>query len=106
MNPSLQDSRKPGLLINRNYGLFIFGQMISLLGDQIIELTIALWIATNIARGQPWAPFAVSGALFAAYAPYFLVGPVAGVFADRWNRQRTMLRMDAFRALLIALLIV
>jgi MFS family permease len=99
-------SPKVGILINRNYALLFIGQAISLIGDQIVNLTIALWIATSIARGQPWAPLAVSGAFIAATVPVFLLGPVAGVFADRWHRQRTMLRMDAARAALIALMLV
>lgn len=33
--------------------------------------------------------------------PGFIVGPVAGVFADRWDRKRTMFGTNAARALLI-----
>jgi MFS family permease len=108
MEPPTASSLAPkvGILINRNYALLFAGQAISLIGDQIFDLTIALWIAVDIARGQSWAPLAVSGAFIAATAPVFLLGPVAGVFADRWQRQRTMLRMDAARAALIALMLV
>ena len=34
-----------------------------------------------------------------------LVGPAAGVFVDRWDRRRTMLAMDALRAVLVLLLL-
>lgn len=98
-------ARKPGLLINRGFALLWGGQTISVLGDAIFDTTLVLWIATRIAAGQHWAPLAVSGALLAASAPIFVVGPLAGVFADRWDRRRTMLWMDALRAVLIALLI-
>lgn len=33
--------------------------------------------------------------------PVFLIGPVAGVYVDRWDRRRTMYISDFFRALLV-----
>ncbi len=92
-------------LINRNFALLWGGQTISVLGDSLFTITLVLWVATRIGRGQPWAPLAVSGVLLATIAPEFLVSPIAGVFADRWNRRRIMLAMDAMRAVLIALLV-
>jgi MFS family permease len=93
------------VLINRNFALLWAGQTISQLGDSIFAITLVLWVATHIARAQPWAPLAVSGVLFATIAPEFLVSPLAGVVADRWNRRRIMLAMDAMRTVLIALLV-
>jgi MFS family permease len=40
---------------------------------------------------------AVSGVLIAQYVPMFLLGPVAGVFVDRWNRRTTMVVADLSR---------
>ena len=93
------------ILINRNFALLWAGQTVSVLGDAIFAITLVLWVATRIARDQPWAPLAVSGVLLATIAPEFLVSPIAGVFADRWNRRRIMLAMDATRAVLITLLV-
>ena len=95
--------RRP--LINRNFALLWSGQAISVLGDFTFSTTLVLWVVTLIARGQPWAPEAVSGILLATILPEFVVAPAAGVFADRWNKRRTMLRMDAMRAVLVALLV-
>jgi MFS family permease len=103
--PEAPARRTRGPLINRGFALLWGGETISALGDAIFDTTLVLWIATTIARGQTWAPLAVSGALLAASVPVFLVGPLAGVFADRWDRRRTMLWMDVARAALIALLI-
>ena len=36
--------------------------------------------------------------------PVFLVGPIAAVYVDRWDRRRTMLFCDLLRAALVALL--
>lgn len=72
-----------------------------MLGDYVFTTTLTLWVVTTIARGQSWASFAVSGLLIASTLPIFLIGPFAGVFADRWEKRRTLLWMDALQALLI-----
>ena len=91
-------------LINRSYALLWGGQVVSNVGDWVFDTTLVVWIAAELAAGQPWAPLAVSGVLVAATVPVLLVGPIAGVFVDRWDKRRTMLRMDAARAVLILLL--
>jgi MFS family permease len=100
--PAPARQRSP-LLINRRYANLWLGQSISGIGDFVFATTLVLWIATRIGAGDTWAPAAVSGVLFATSIPTLLVGPVAGVFADRWNQRRTMLLMDALRAVLIFL---
>jgi MFS family permease len=87
---------------NSNWRLLWVGQSVSATGDMVFYVTVLLWIATIIAKGQPWAPAAASGALIATAAPVLVVGPLAGVFVDRWNRRRTMLVADAARFVLIA----
>jgi MFS family permease len=104
METKIQPARKAGMLINRNFAWLWTGQAISLPGDWLYETALVLWIATVIARGQPWAPLAVSGVLVAQSVPMLLIRPLAGVFVDRWDKRQTMLRMDAIRAVLIALL--
>jgi len=98
-------ARKPGLFINGNYGRLWLGHTISVFGDFIFDTTLVIWIAAVIARGQTWAPLAVSGVFIATTVPVLIAGPIAGVFVDRWNKRRTMLVMDAARAILVALLI-
>ena len=98
-------TKRPNLLINRNFALLWSGQIISIVGDFVFDTILILWIATLIAQGQSWAPLAVSGILLSASLPVFIIGPIAGVFVDRWNKRRTMLWMDALRAILILLLL-
>jgi MFS family permease len=98
-------AKKPGLFINRNFGLLWIGQTISYVGDFVFDTTLVFWIATSLVRGQSWAPLAVSGVLLAVSVPVFAVGPLAGVFVDRWDKRRTMLAMDALRAMLVFLLL-
>lgn len=99
--------RKPSLLINRNFALLWSGQTVSVIGDLLFDTTLILWIASQIALHQSWAPLAVSGVLVAVSVPTLLVPPIAGVLVDRWDKRRTMIRMDAIRgALILSLLLI
>ena len=91
---------------NRNWHKLWLGQTVSVVGDFVFDTTVLLWVGTVLAKGQSWAPAAVSGVLVAAALPVFLIGPIAGVFVDRWDRRRLMLAMDAIRTVLIAALLV
>jgi MFS family permease len=97
--------KKTGFFINRNFGLLWSGQAISQLGDFAFYTTLTLWIGSIIGRGQSWAPLAVSGVIMALLIPTVVVGPLAGVFVDRWDKRRTMITMDVLRATLISLLL-
>ncbi|MEV4612761.1 MFS transporter [Kitasatospora sp. NPDC049258] len=94
-----------GLRGNRNWHRLWLGQAVSVVGDFVFDTTVLLWVGTVLAKGQSWAPAAVSGVLMAAAVPTLLVGPVAGVFVDRWDRRRLMLATDALRAVVILALL-
>lgn len=93
------------LFINRNFALLWAGQSISVIGDFVFDTTLVLWIGTVVAKNQPWAPLAISGVLLMASVPAFLVGPIAEVFVDRWDKRRTMLSADLLRTIIVALLL-
>lgn len=92
------------LLINRNYTLLWLGGTISLIGDVLFTMMLILWVGTLL-QNQSAAPLAVSGVVLAASLPALLIGPFAGVFVDRWPKQRTMRIMDALRAVLVCALL-
>jgi MFS family permease len=98
--PSLQRA-----LINRNYAKLWYGQAASAVGDSVFGTTLVLWVSQVLAGGRSWAPAAVSGILIAATAAFAVVGPVAGVFVDRWSRKSTMMRTEVIRAVMVAGLI-
>ena len=99
------NTAKAGLLINRNFGLLFFAGTISISGDYVFNTTLVLWIAAVLLKGQTVAPLAVSGGLIAAALPVLLIGPVAGVFVDRWDKRRTMLTMYIIQAIAVAILL-
>jgi MFS family permease len=93
-------------LINQNYALLWTGRAVSIAGDFIFNAGLVVWIGLVLGKGHSWAPLAVSGVLVAATLPAVVVGPAAGVLADRWNKRRTMLWTDALRLALMAALVV
>jgi MFS family permease len=98
-------ARKPGLFINRNFGLLWLGQSISIMGDFAFSITLVVWIYTTLAKDQPWAPLAVTGVLVATTVPMVLVGPLAGVFVDRADKRGLMMVMSVIQALAAGALI-
>lgn len=101
----IKSLHKTQLLINRNYAFLWFGQSISTIGDFFLSTTLALEIITQLGKGQSWLPLAVSGVTLATTLPSLLVGPLAGVFVDRWDKKQTMMRMDLMRAACVVLLL-
>lgn len=71
-------SAKPAFFINRDFRLLWIGQAVSDLGDTIYYITLSLWIATVIAKNQPWAPLAVTGSIsiLLVSCSYFLLARV------------------------------
>jgi len=72
-------------------------QVVSILGDflaifGVINLITFKWHGT---------PLQVTNVLIAYIIPITIVGPLAGVFIDRWNVKRTMIASDLIRAVLI-----
>lgn len=73
-------------LRHRNFRLFVAGQFISLVGTWM--QTVALgWLIYRLTR----SPFLLGLAGFLGQIPSLLFAPLAGVLADRWNRQRMVI---------------
>jgi MFS family permease len=72
---------------NRNYRLFFAGQGVSLIGTWMTRLATG-WLVFRLAGVE--APWLLGMVSFAGLAPAFFLGPVAGVFVDRWDRHRVL----------------
>lgn len=81
------------LLRNRNYFWLWMGQTISLVGDQIRDWAMIYWIF----RASGESPIVQSLSFIAVMAPQLVLGPVAGVLVDRWDRRKVMLISDLVR---------
>src|SRR5262245_46722063 len=74
-------------LANRNYRLFFAGQGVSLIGTWMTRLATG-WLVYRLAGASAaWLLGVVS---FSGLVPTFFLGPVAGVFVDRWDRHRVL----------------
>jgi predicted MFS family arabinose efflux permease len=88
-----------GTLVRRqSYRDLLVGQAVSALGDWMG--TVAFMALTLAITGSPAA---VGGILALRLIPAAIGGPLAARAARRWDRRRTMLTMDAARAVMIGL---
>ncbi|MGN6795817.1 MAG: MFS transporter, partial [Streptosporangiaceae bacterium] len=84
----------------RDFRLLWSGSLISSLGSWLLILAVPahVLIATGSLRD--------SGLTLAAeYAPALILGPLAGVWADRWDRRRMMIGTDLLRSGAVATLL-
>jgi MFS family permease len=88
------------VLRQRDFGLLWFAGLISMTGN--LMLFIALPITVYELTGSA---LATSGVLIVRLVPSLLLGSVAGVFVDRWDRKRTMVIADLVRAPVLLLLL-
>lgn len=79
---------------NGNWIRLWTGQTISQLGDAISDVAFPL-LVYDVTRSAVGLGLSLAIEL----APLIVIGPVAGVFADRWNRRTLLLLMDAARVL-------
>jgi DHA3 family macrolide efflux protein-like MFS transporter len=86
------------LLRNQNFMALWIGQTISFIGDYFYWLAIPIMVEKLTGSALMVGLSVISTAL-----PMLLLGPVAGVFVDRWDRRRTMIAADVLRALLVLL---
>jgi len=85
------------VLKNRNFFLLWIGQIISQLGDRLDQMALIALIYLR----APGSTLEIAKILSFTIIPVFLIGPIAGVYVDRWDRRRTMYISDLLRALLV-----
>jgi DHA3 family macrolide efflux protein-like MFS transporter len=84
------------LFRNRSFVALWLGQTISFIGDYFYWLAIPIMV-----EQLTGSALQVGLSVMASALPMLFLGPVAGVFVDRWDRKRTMIVADLLRALLV-----
>ncbi len=74
----------------RNYMQFFVGQLISMLGSNILSFVMIWWVTVNYEN-----PIYLSLIYFFAVGTRVIVNPIGGVFADRWNRKKIIIIADS-----------
>ena len=85
------------VLKNRNFFLLWLGQIISQLGDRLGQMALIAFVYLR----APGSTLQIAKILSFTIIPVFLIGPLAGVYVDRWDRRRTMYVCDFLRSLLV-----
>lgn len=70
-------------LQHRNYRLFFFGQLVSLLGSWV-QTTALTWLAYDLTQRSAWAAAVAAAQIL----PTFVLGAWGGALADRWPKRR------------------
>ena len=85
----------------KTFGIIWSGQFVSILTSSIVAYAVIFWMSLETGSAEVLALAAISGML-----PQSLLGPVVGIYIDRWDRKRTMILSDLFIALCTLLLAV
>jgi MFS family permease len=87
MSSQLLDLRAPGRLLRSARDLrFLLGAgLVSMTGDWLLGVGLAYSV-----YALTGSTLASAAALLSSFVPQVVVGSVAGVFVDRWDRKRTM----------------
>jgi MFS family permease len=87
-------------LRRRNFALLWCAGLISLIGDRAMMTALPFYVYQHTSSTPATA------ALFAAaYLPMVLLGSVAGVFVDRWDRKRIMVLTNLIQTVVMLLLL-
>ncbi|KAB3532475.1 MFS transporter [Alkaliphilus serpentinus] len=88
------------ILKNRDFSLLFGGQFVSEIGT-MINFVGLIWMIQN----QTGSVFNVSLLLIMLRIPSIFIGPIAGVWVDRWNKKFIIILSDIIRGLLSILLV-
>jgi len=81
---------------NRSFRQLWFGQVVSQMGDWFDTIALYTIILRLTGSGRD-----IGLLLVARFVPSFLFGPISGVIADRFSRQRIMIVSDLLRAVVV-----
>lgn len=84
----------------RSFWVLWSGQAVSLLGSQVVHFALVWWLTKETGSATVLALASLVGML-----PQILLGPLAGVLIDRWNRRLIMLVADSVTAAATLLLV-
>ncbi|MDP8264034.1 MAG: MFS transporter [Candidatus Aceula lacicola] len=85
---------------NKNFTLLWLGQTISQFGDRINQMALIGLVAGRM----PGSTFELAKLLSFTIIPVFIIGPIAGVYVDRWDRRTTLFVCDFLRGFLVLMI--
>lgn len=88
------------VLFKKNFFALWSGQIVSEFGDRLNQMALIALVYSK----SPGSVMALANLLFFIVVPVFVIGPVAGVYVDRWDRKQIMIVSDILRGLLVLLI--
>lgn len=85
------------ILKNKNFVCLWTGQVISQFGDRLNQMALISLVYVRYGSSA----FALAKLMLFVIVPVFIIGPVAGVYVDRWDKRRTMITADILRGILV-----
>jgi predicted MFS family arabinose efflux permease len=86
---------------HRDFRIYLMGHIPNVIGVWVVRVAIA-WLAWELTKSEAWV-----GAMVAADAmPVLLIGPMAGVLADRFDRRKIAMAVQAVLAVISVVLAV
>ena len=83
---------KPTNLLNKNFVLLWQGQLVSLFGVQAYNIAMMFWI-----KHQTGSATLMGLVMMVSQIPGVVLGPVSGVFVDRYSRWKIIVGSDLIR---------
>jgi MFS family permease len=85
---------KPTKLFNKNFTLLWQGQMVSLFGAQAYSIAMMFWI-----KHQTGSATLMGLVMMISQIPAVVLGPISGVFVDRYSRWKIIVESDLIRGI-------
>lgn len=87
---------KVGLLKQKNLSLLMVGKLVSLIGTQMQNFALSLYVLKITGSGTKFA-----SVLAVTLIPQLILGPFAGVFVDWFDRKKILVYLDLAAGLLV-----
>ena len=85
---------------NTGYRRFIGGQIVSLLGSEIVGFVMAIYLTRKYE-----SPLYMAIVMILQYLPRVIICPIAGVWADKRNRKKVIITSDLLQAVVTSSLV-
>nr|HPM42743.1 MFS transporter [Candidatus Omnitrophota bacterium] len=90
-------SRFREMFANKDFTFLWLGQIISNFGDRLNQMALVALVYQR----NPGSEMALAKLISFTIIPVFIVGPIAGVWVDRFDRRKVMIFSDLIRGILV-----
>ena len=87
-------------MINKNFLILLFGQLVSQIGDKFYMLALSFWVLDVTG-----SPSYMGLALFCSFFPATILGFFSGVVVDRYRRKNIIVITDLIRGVIVSLVV-